>query len=475
MMQFVNSARGRERKTDMKKRMDWSFYRYVLALALPIMLQNGIMNLVNLLDNIMVGRVGTEQMSGVSIVNQLLFVYNLSLFGATAGPGIFISQFHGGGNREAEQQTFRYKLVACLTMFVAGVLVLSSCSEPLIQAWLHDGGEGDLQLTMQSAREYLGVMLFGMLPLAITYAYSSTLRETGETKVPMKASILAVCINLVLNYVLIFGKFGAPALGVRGAAIATVTSRMVECTVVAVWTHTHSARCTYIRGAFRHFRIRPQLALEIFVKSMPLVINEIAWSLSKTMLSRCYAQNGLEVVASFNIASAVNDFASVTFGAFGTASAILIGNLLGSGKTEEARKAAPKVLLFGALFSAAVGVLQVSLSGVFPMLYNTTDAIRDLAAHFILCYGIFQPMYSIAVTEYYILRSGGTVWITLLFDSVFEWLAPVPVAALLVFFTDLPITTVYICVLLAQSTKAILGTVLVRKGTWVRNLAEKNG
>lgn len=451
------------------------FYRYVLALALPIMLQNGVTNFVGLLDNMMIGRVGTEQMSGVAIVNQLIFVLQVSLFGATAGPGIFTSQFHGQGNTRGMRETFRFKLLACLGFTALGIGIFLAFGDVLIRAWLHDENSRDLALTFQSAREYLRVMLFGLLPFAIKEVYASTLRESGQTVVPMKAACAAVVINLCLNYVLIFGKLGFPELGITGAAIATVISRVGECLIVALHTHRHSDRYPYIRGAYRSLHIQKELAGAMFRKGLPLLGNELLWSTSMAMLSRCYSERGLMVVAGYNISSAVTEVSSIFYIALGNATAILIGNLLGAGKTEAARRTAPRMIGFSALLCTGIGLLQIALSGVFPLLYNTSDEIRQLAKWFILIHGCMQPVYAVTNCEYFTLRSGGSVFVTLLFDSLYQWVVTVPVAAALVFWTDLPIVVVYGLVLITEGLKAVLGAIYVRMGKWIRNLAEEYG
>ncbi|MBE6703138.1 MAG: MATE family efflux transporter, partial [Ruminococcaceae bacterium] len=239
---------------------DKAFYRTVLAVAVPIMIQNGFTNLVNLLDNIMVGRLGTECMSGVSIVNQFIFVFNLLIFGAVSAAGIFTAQYHGLGDTEGVRQTFRLKWIINLSAGVLGVLIFALFGSGLIGTFLHEGGtEGDLALTLAQGQQYLYWMLIGLIPYAISQAYASTMRETGETVLPMIASIAAVLTNFVLNLILIFGLLGLPALGVAGAAIATVASRFVELAILAVWGHTHIKRCPFLSEVFRSFSVSKTL------------------------------------------------------------------------------------------------------------------------------------------------------------------------------------------------------------------------
>lgn len=457
--------------TKMKPRIDWKFYRYALMLALPIMLQNGVTQLVNLLDNIMIGRLGTEEMSGVAIVNQLIFVFQVSLFGATAGAGIFSSQFHGRGNTAGMQRAFRFKLIACGGFTVLGIVVFLLLGDRLIWAWLHDGNEGSLILTHQAARTYLLIMLAGLPFFALKEVYASTLRETGHTDVPMRAAVAAVTVNLVFNYLLIFGKFGFPRLGVAGGAIATVLSRIVEAAIVIVHTHRRSEVHTYIQGMYRSLYIGKSLALDIARRGLPLLLNELFWSMAMAMMSRCYSERGLDVVAAYNICSAVTNIAKVVFIALGQVAGIVLGNTLGAGKTEEARVIARKMLIFCAVVCSVVGIVQIACSGLLPRLYNTTDEIRDLARWFILIHGIFQPVFAVTNCEYFTIRSGGSVYITMLFDSVYAWTLAIPVTAALIFLTELPIIPIYFCVLLTEGVKAIFGGIVVARGKWARNLA----
>lgn len=193
------------------------FYKTVLLLVIPIIVQNGITNFVSLLDNIMVGKLGTEQLSGVGIANQLIFVYNLALFGGLSGAGIFTSQFFGKSDTEGMKHTFRFKLLTTAVITAVGAAVLVPFGEQLIALFLTESDTtGDPALTLDFGRQYLQVALIACIPSALTQVYANTLRETGHTVPPMVASVVAVVTNGVFNYILIFGKLGLPSLGVRG-------------------------------------------------------------------------------------------------------------------------------------------------------------------------------------------------------------------------------------------------------------------
>lgn len=464
------------RKNDMKERYlgDRAFYRRVMGVAVPIMIQNGISNFVSLLDNIMVGQVGNGPMSGVSIVNGLLFVFNLCIFGACSGAGIFTAQFHGSGDQEGVRHTFRYKLLACLVLGLAGIGVFLVGGEALIGLYLQ--GEGDpLQAgqTLAYGLEYLHVMLIGLLPFALCNAYASTLRETGQTLVPMVGGICAVFVNLGLNYVLIFGHFGAPALGVQGAAIATVISRFVELAVVAGWTHLHGHEVPFIRGAFASLRIPGRLMADILRKGMPLLMNEFLWASGMAVMNQCYSTCGLDVVPAMNISSTLYNLGSVVYLSMGNAVGILMGQLLGSGASrdhvlEQDRKLIALSVMSGVVF----GGLMAAVSAAFPMLYNTTEQVRELAAMLILVSAVMMPFNSYTNAAYFTLRSGGQTVVTFLFDSCFVWLVCVPLGFCLSRFTSVSILPLYILCQGTDLIKCILGHVMIQRGAWIRDLTK---
>ena len=452
---------------------DKAFYRLALSVAVPIMIQNGITNFVGLLDNIMVGRVGTEQMSGIAIVNQLLFVFNLAIFGSISGAGIFCAQFFGCKDHKGVRHTFRFKVYICTAIVLIGILVLFFFGENLILMYLHgEGNEQALQAALGYGKEYLFVMLFGLLPFGVEQVYTSTLRECGETMVPMKAGVIAVFVNLILNYLFIFGKLGFPVLGVVGAALATVISRYVQAAIVVIWTHTHTDCMPFIVGAYRSPRIPPQLAGSIAIKGTPLMVNEILWAAGMAMLMQCYSVRGLDVVAALNISTTISNLFNVVFIAMGSAISILVGQLLGAGKMEEAKDMDTKLIAFSVMSCVAIGLVLIALAPLFPMLYNTTAKVKELAAWFIRIAAACMPIAAFMHATYFTLRSVGKTVITFLFDSVFVWCASIPLAFVLSRHTTLNIIPLYLFCQLIDLIKCVIGFVLVKKGVWIQNIVK---
>jgi putative MATE family efflux protein len=453
---------------------DRAFYKRVFAVALPIIIQNAITNFVALLDNIMVGQLATAQISGVTIVNNnLMFIFNICMFGAAAGAGIFTTQFRGSGDNEGIRYTLRFKLILCGILSLIAGFAFYFLADPLINLYLT--GDGDPQLaadTLVAGREYLFMMLWGMLPFAITNSYASTLRECGKPTVPMVAGIIATFVNLVLNYVLIFGHFGAPQMGVRGAALATVISRYVEMVIVIFWAHTHTEACPYAKGLFKSVYIPKALLGAIIVKGMPLLLNEFMWTIGMALVNQCYSTCGLDVVPAMSISSTIYNLAAVVFRSLGNVVGIFMGQMLGARRsTEELMDTNRKMTALAAFSGVVFGAIVASLSGAFPMLYNTTDAVRHLASNTILVAAVLMPLQAYSFPVYFTLRAGGKTVMTTLFDCGSIWFLYLPFSFLLSRFTGLPFLVIYAICNSTDLIKCIVGTILIRSGSWIQYLA----
>ncbi|MBO5898209.1 MAG: MATE family efflux transporter, partial [Clostridia bacterium] len=268
---------------------------------------------------------------------------------------------------------------------------------------------------------------------------------------------------------------GAPALGVQGAAIATVISRFVELGILVLWGHTHTAACPYLVGAYRSLYMPSTLTRQIAVKGLPLMANEVFWAIAITMRNQCYSTRGLEVVAAQNIGTTVINLFSVVYLALGSAIAIVVGNQLGAGEIERARDTDRKMIAFSVTCAGGIGLLLIGVAQVFPLLYNSPDSVRSLATYMIVISGCAMPFFSYAHAAYFTLRSGGRVGITFLFDSVYMWVIVVPAVLLLSRFTDISIHWLFIAGNLAEVLKCIFGFIFLRKINWARQLVGSKG
>ncbi|MBE6985607.1 MAG: MATE family efflux transporter [Ruminococcaceae bacterium] len=455
---------------------DRAFYRMALLVALPIMVQNGITQFVALLDNIMLGSVGETQMGGVGVANQLIFVFNLAIFGAVSGAGIFSAQFFGKGDNHGVQNAFRFKLMICAALTVLGIVIFLTLDDTLIRAYLQGEGTAEERTkTLYYAKEYLHIMLVGLVPFVIAQCYSGTLRECGQTIVPMVAGIVSVVINLIFNTILIFGYLGAPKLGSAGAAIATVIARFAEAAVVVIWAHKNPKKCPYVVGLYRTMRMEKRLAMQIGIKTLPLLLNETLWAGGMALLSMAYSLCGLIVVPANTIASTVSNVFNVAFLAMGSAVGIIVGQLLGADKLEEAVDTDRKLIVFSVTICFAIGGVMALLSPYIPNIYTAQPAdVRALASDFIMIIGLVMPINSLANACYFTMRSGGKTLVTFLFDSVYICCFTVPLAFFLHSVVGLSILPLFLVCQLTDLGKGIVGLILIKKGVWIQNIVKED-
>lgn len=453
---------------------DRYIYKRALKLAVPMMIQNGITNAVGLVDNVMVGSLGTESMTAVSIVGQLFFVFNLAIFGGMSGPGIYGAQYYGHGNMEGVKNIFRLKLWIGVFCVMLGFGVFLALGSNLILLYLKgEGNDIDASLTLEYGLQYLHVMMIGIVPFAITQVYATSLRETGDSVKPMVAGVCSVVADIVLNYLLIYGKFGCPRLGVRGAAIATVIARFIELFVIVVWAHRRKMTHTFLKGVYRCLKIPREMLGPVLKKSFPIFLNEFLWAGGIAMLTQTYSHRGLAVVAGLNISNAICNLLNVVFVALGGAVGILTGQMLGASKFKEAKENSVRLMWFTGAICTLLTVVLIAISDVFPLLYDTTEEVRNYGTNFIRINALFFPVQGFLNALYFTLRSGGKTLVTFLFDSVYSWVVAVPVAYILCNLTGLPILGVFAIVQALDLIKVLVGYVLIKMGVWITNLVEE--
>ena len=447
------------------------YYKRMLTIAVPIMIQSGITNFVSMIDNVMVGRVGTLQMTGVSIVNQIIMVFNLCIFGAMSGAGIFTAQYYGKKDNDGIRNTVQYKIITALIISAFGIGAFVSMGDFLINAYLQgEGSPEDISLVSEYARGYLQIMLLGIVPFALSNAYSSSLRETSDRIIPMIATISAVFTNFILNYCLIFGNFGFPRLGIEGAAIATVIARFVELFILMLWAHTHKKKYPFIKKLYLKTTMTREEIRKITLITLPLIINETLWAGGMAFLNQCYSIRGLDVVAAINIVSTLSNVFNVVFISSGSAIGIIMSQLLGAKKVKEAKENSMRLIWFSVLLALIIGIIMALFSPFFPKIYNTTDSVRTLATELLFILSIFMMVHAFTNGSYFTLRSGGKTVMTFIFDSGFVWLCSVPVAFILSRFTGVSIIYLYITVQALDLLKCVLGYIFVKKGVWLNTV-----
>ncbi len=455
---------------------DRAFYQSVVKLLIPIVIQQGITSFVNLLDNVMVGALSTAAISGVAIVNQLIFVFNLSIFGSLGGPSIYSAQYAGVGDDEGVKHCFRFKIIIGAVISAAAIFIFALFGENLIWLYLNEevNTAETLAATLEQAKDYMYVILWGLPPFMLSQAYGTTLRETGETAVPMRASIISIVTNCVLNYTLIYGHFGAPAMGVKGAAIATVVARYFEIAYILIYTYRRLDKYHYFRGALKNLEIPKELVKKIAQTGAPVLLNEFIWSTAIAVKNQCFSFRGLDVVAATNITGTVWQVFAIIMFAMGSAISIMVGQKLGTGDIEEARRTDTRLIFVSFVLHLFIGMLIVALSGVIPMIYNVEPNVREMTSGMLVAAGCTIWINALSHASYFTIRSGGRTIITFLLDGVFTLVVVVPVAYVLCYWTNMDVRWVYACVELTNAIKFMIALPILISGAWARNVINKD-
>lgn len=448
------------------------FYKSLFLIVIPIVLQQFITQFVAMIDNLMVGAVGNDQMIGVSLANQLLFVFNLCIFGCLSGAGIFGTQYYGAKNKDGYQESFRFKLLMGLSIFLIAIIIFVLFDDELLKLFINssDGDYSNPDAVLAYGKQYLSIMLIGMLPFVIKEIYATSLREMQETFVPMLSGIIAIFVNLLINSVLIFGLLGFPKLGIVGAAIGTVVSRFVEMFIVIIYANVKNNKFTYFKGIFK----KPIVKWQSFKKFIPITLlllsNETLWSLGLTMIVQSYSNRGLDVIGALNICNTVNNVFITVGTSLGNATAIILGNLLGAKQYDEAKSSSYKILFASIIFSFVIALIEIGCSFIIPNIYNTSDSIKLMARQMIIIASIFLPFHAFNTCCYFTLRAGGKMILTIVFDSLFVWIVRLPIAFILSRYTSVSILVIYVLADGIDAIKAVAGYMLVDKGIWIKKV-----
>ncbi|MBM7871766.1 putative MATE family efflux protein [Clostridium pascui] len=443
--------------------LDKKFYKTSLKLALPIATQNLILSSLNLVDTIMIGRLGETAIASVGLANQYFFLLNLLLFGVVSGSSIFTAQYWG--NRDLPNIKRILGLCLCAGIFTSILFTLGGLVFPkqILSIFSKDIEVINLGST------YLKIAVLSYTITSITFAYSFVLRSTGNVKLPMFVSTIALGTNTILNYMFIFGNFGAPSLGVPGAALATLIARLVE--VLLLLSIVYKTRSP-IGGTIKEMLDLPsELIRKFFKVTTPVILNESVWALGATMYAVVYARMGTEVIASTNIVSTIERIALVIFWGFGNAAAVIIGNKIGSGNEDEAFMDAIRFITLNPILAMLAGIVIFLGSPFLLSAYNVSPIVHEYSRNILkvlsFCLWVKVFNYTNIVG---ILRSGGDTKYCLLLDVGGMWLVGVPLVCFAGLYLKLPIHYVYIFVYTEEVFKFLVGLPRIASKKWINNL-----
>jgi putative MATE family efflux protein len=443
---------------------DRAFYSTLLRLAVPIAIQQLVMNALNAVDVLMIGQLGDTSVAAVGLANQVFFLLSLFLFGVGSGSAIFSAQFWGRG----DVSNVRRMLGLALLLGITGS-ALFSLAAVLAPGFVLSLYSKDPAVVAAGSR-YLRVVGLCYMPTAVTAIYGMILRSTRQVKIPMAVSVGALSLKTVLAYVLIFGLFGVPAMGIMGAAVATCVARGLEC--IAMLTLTYRLKLPAAAKLHELLDINRALVNRFVRTASPVILGEILWSLGITVYTGIYARIGTGSVAAVNIASTIEGVALVPFMGMGNAAAIMLGNRIGAGDIEDAMDYARRFLFLAVGGALAMGVLIFISRAVLLSLYRISpearqDALGVLAVMSVVLWLKAANMVMIVG----ILRSGGDTRFALVADTGPMWLLGVPIALLGGLVLGLPVYLVVLMVVIAdEGTKFIISLWRVRSARWIHNV-----
>jgi putative MATE family efflux protein len=443
---------------------DREYYATLIRITLPIAFQNLISSALNAVGVFLIGQLGDTPLAAVGLANQIFFLLNLMLFGITSGAAIFTAQLWGKGDLPA----IRKVTGLCLGLAMAAGLLFSVIALFFPSAAL--GVYTNDPAVIQEGSQYLVIIGLSYLATAVSFALAGQLRATGNVRTPMLVSVIALGLGTVLNYVLIFGALGLPALGVRGAALGTCLARLLEC--AAMLAVTYLGR---LPVAFRPADLRGltwPFVRRLMATVLPVTANETIWSVGYSIYNLVYAHISTEAIAAVNITSTVEGMANFAFLGLASASAIMIGNRIGAGEEQKAFQYARRSLALSAGLGALVGGVLILLSDTIVSYYKISDmTAANLHGILIVLGCAFWMRVSNMTLIIGVLRSGGDTRFSFLLDVGTVWLVGIPMALIGAFALHLPVYWVFAMVMADELTKISGGIYRVLSRKWINNLA----
>lgn len=446
-------------------KLDKKFIKTLMLLAIPIILQSLVTASLNLLDNLMIGSLGENEIAAVGISNQFYMLYYYTIMGITLGAGIFMSQFWGKKDVTSIHKFLGISLVVGMISTIFFAILAFFFPEMIMKIFI------DENIVIEQGVAYLKMVALSYIFTTISLAYAAALRSIGQTKIPMYGSLVGLVFNGILNYIFIFGKFGAPVMGVAGAALGTTVSRFIELAFILFIIYKNKNVVAGKISQLLDFNF--DLVKRYFITATPVVFNDVMWIAGITAYFIAYSKLGINATATMQIANTINNVFNIFGIGIASASAILIGNKIGAGKEEDAKEDAIKISVFGVLIGIIIGIFFFFLSPFIAMLFKITPETYENLIFVLKVMAIILPLRFFGITQIIgVLRGGGDVMYAIITELVAVWLIGVPLSFIGAVYFNLPITIVYILVCLEEPFKAIATYPRLRSGKWIKNLVK---
>ena len=435
-----------------------TFFKYTT----PVIIQALVSFLIGLVDTLLVSGLTNEAVSATYAVSQITFILNTFVSGIIMGASVYVQQFFGAKDEERLLQAHRMKLILGGAIFLLLTITAFIFGPYFIKFYARSSP--NKSLIMAEAAKYAPIIYVSYIPYGLTLIYTSTFREIRKTSYPMIASVTALVMNVILGYLLIY----VADFGIKGAAIATLISRILEFSILLLLAYKH--HLISLKNTFKDFVVSRLLGKEIMRRGFPLFLNHLSWGLGMVALSSSYAAKA-DVLSALHIFNTTTAFFSIIYNALAVGVSIMIGNVLGEGKPEEAKRNAWQMLIFGIMSGVVFGVILISLSPFIPLSFKEVSVQeKELASKLLIIYGSCLSFFTIPTVSFGALRAGGKPQPVLILDVISMWIWSVPIAWLLITYTMVDLVWIYLAVQFGDFFKAVIGIIVMKKVNWANNL-----
>ncbi|MGL5616172.1 MAG: MATE family efflux transporter [Sarcina sp.] len=441
---------------------DKNFYKTLVVLALPIVIQNLLMTSLNMADTLMTGSLGDKAVAAVGIGNQVTFLVQLFMIGITAGCSIFVAQFWGNKDKGNIKRVVGLGILSSLIIAIISLVVVLFGGENIVSIFSRD------KEVIELSASYLNIIAPSYLATAITMGFAFSLRSMEDAKSPMIISAVAVFINVTLNYIFIFGKFGVPAMGVQGAALATLIARVIECMLLIFVASKNEV----LRGTLKEYlSYDKEFVVEVYKSTIPVLLNEACWGVGNFLYSVAYGQIGTEAMASVQICNNVQNVFMVLSFSMASASLVIIGNKIGAGEEEVANEYGHRLTTISLFIGIIGGVLMILTAPAILSLFSVSALVKANSISILTIYSFLAPIRMInLILIVGAFRGGGDATYALKIEGLSMWLIGVPLAFIGSFFLNLTVAEVMMLVSIEEIVKFIASILRLRSGKWIKNV-----
>ena len=442
---------------------DKEFYIRLFVITLPIAMQSLITSSLNMLDTMMIGKIGELELASVGIANQYYFLYSLLANSIPIGSGVLIAQLWGKKDTLNIKRTLSRSLFYNIILTLGFMILGLSLPGKIMSIFSNDPAVINIGI------DYLKIVVISYLFTSITFTFASGLRSTGNTKLPMWGSFIGLIVNGVLNAILIFGLFGAPKMGIKGAALATLIARIVEFIIVV--------GAVYLKVDVLKLRFKDMLELSKSLSetlnkvTLPIFLNESCWAFGNITYTAIYASIGTSAAASIQICSTImNLFMIVAFG-LANAGVVIIGNEIGANREDEAISASKKISSLSVKISIVLAIVLALLAKPIVSFFNVSAEVKMAAQYILYIYALVMvfKVYN-AVMIVGILRGGGDTTYGSILQGLTLWLIGIPLAAFATFVLKLPVYFVVMFATVEEIIKLLLMMRRFKSFKWIKNM-----